>query len=515
MTPVGLAAACLALAAAAGPPGPAAAGAPAATRSVEELADAQLREREAVAVARERRLSSYAERLEARLGAALADAHRLDERERALAAREQELDAREQRVTGAGAATVEQRRLEALEAALATEERQLAGQERSFAPALDAAARREREAVAREAAELRGAASPPPSALPSPVERRRATVGDDERELAVLDERLVAMGDRLEALERQLRARGERLDAHRRRLEARTERVALLERRASLAPPAAAPAPPRPPPGGAPPGAGDDRAAVAVVVRSPVALVRGRGPVAAPARAGSAPHPALAAGDRAVAAATVVTYAGPAASPSELDLEGVDRIARLAARDRCELLIWARARDAAQLPEAQRRASELRTRVLAAGPLDGRRVVIRLTTRPGAMPVDVVVSALRADAAAPAVAPAAAAAHLEPGEAGRRQLREAVQGAQGSIEACVGDHLAARKLRRADGVLTLTVNGAGRVTRVESSGDLGGTEVEECLGRSAAGWALPGGDGGYVAEVPVAVFRGGSPGAHR
>jgi hypothetical protein len=507
-----LAAACLALAAGASPRAAPPATVAAEGRSVEELAEAQVREREAVLDARERRARAGAERLDVRVAAALDQGRRLEDRDRQLAAREQQLDLREQRIPAAGAPTAEQRQLEALEGQLATQERQLVGQERSFVPAVDAAARRERDAALREGAELRepGRAARVPGGATSAVERRRKAADDLERDVSAHEERLAAMGDRLEAFERQLRARAERLEARSRRLDARARRLELLEQRAAaMSPPPAAAPPPRPAEPRAP--APRERMAIAVVVKAPTALVRGRSPGAAPSGAGGARHPGLTV-DRAVAAATVVSYPTQASSLSELDVEAVDRIAKLAARERCELLLWARARDASALPEAERRASELRTRVLAAGPLDGRQVVTRLTTRAGAPGVDVVVSALRdAAGAAGAGAPGPSrppAAALEAGESGKRQVREAVQAAQASMEPCLGDHLEARKLRRAAGFLKLEVTAAGTISRLESGGDLAGTEVEECLGRAAARWALPGGDAGYAVDLPLAVFRG-------
>jgi hypothetical protein len=215
--------------------------------------------------------------------------------------------------------------------------------------------------------------------------------------------------------------------------------------------------------------------------------------------------------EKAVAAATVVTFPTPASQLSELDRETLDNIARLAAKERCELLIWARAKEPALMAEAQRRADELRTRAIAAGPLDAARVVTRITTRPGATGVDVVVSALRETAKPAAAAPAAPATPtLQPGEAGKRQLREAVVAAQPSIEACVGEQLERRRLERAEGALKLTVSTQGKVTRVASGGDLAGAEVEECLRGASAGWAFPASDAEYVVDVPITVIRGGT-----
>jgi hypothetical protein len=125
--------------------------------------------------------------------------------------------------------------------------------------------------------------------------------------------------------------------------------------------------------------------------------------------------------------------------------------------------------------------------------------------------VDVVVSALR-ETAKPAAAPAAAETpKLLAGESGTRQLREAVQAAQDSIEACVGELVAARRLSRAEGVLKLTVGTTGRVTRVTAgAGDLSGTQIEECLNAASRTWLFPAADDEYAVDVPITVMRGGA-----
>jgi hypothetical protein len=141
-------------------------------------------------------------------------------------------------------------------------------------------------------------------------------------------------------------------------------------------------------------------------------------------------------------------------------------------------------------------------------------VVTRITTRAGADGVDVVVSALRetsepATARGPTAGPAAPA--LLPGESGKRQLRDALVAVQPSIVACVAEQLQRYRLERADATLTLSVSAAGKATKVATSGgDLAGSEVDECLGRAAAAWTLPAGDGGYAADVPITAIRTGS-----
>jgi hypothetical protein len=255
-------------------------------------------------------------------------------------------------------------------------------------------------------------------------------------------------------------------------------------------------------------------AALVTIVKAPTSLVRE--PVPASAAAGSAAlHPGLAV-EKGVAAATVVTFASPESRLAELDREAIDGIARLAAKERYELLVWARAADASLVAEAQRRAAEVRTRAIAMGPLVESQIVTRITARPGAQGVDVVVSALRngapppdASAAELATSPnARAAPALEAGEAGKRQVREAVHAARASIEACVAEVLERNHLARAEGVLRLGVSATGRVVRVTSDGDLAGTSVADCLGTAAATWTLPHAGSAYAADVPLTIIRG-------
>ncbi|HET7824426.1 MAG TPA: hypothetical protein VFK90_03795, partial [Anaeromyxobacter sp.] len=226
-------------AAAAGAARPLAQGARPVAPSLEELAEAQVKEQEALADARERRVRGTAEQLDAREKAAQEEARKLDEQERDLAAREQQIDAREKRAAAPkGPPTQQQRQLESLEAQLASQERGLGAQERGFVPAVDAASGRERDAAAREDAERQeanrlAASVSGASSRALQVEIRKQALGARNRQLAALEARLVAKGERIDALERQLRARSERLEAWQRRLDARAERIELLERRAA------------------------------------------------------------------------------------------------------------------------------------------------------------------------------------------------------------------------------------------------------------------------------------------
>jgi hypothetical protein len=331
-----------------------------------------------------------------------------------------------------------------------------------------------------------------------------------------MEARLLAKGARLDAVEKQLRTRGERLDAGSRRLDARSERLDLMEKRALdqargvEGDRQAVPAPAQP----------KDKAVFVMVVKSPTAIMKE--PSAKDAAAGAkreAVHPGVAV-EKAVAAATVVTFSSPTSRLSELDRESIDGIARLAAREGCELLIWARAKDPANMNEAIRRSEEIKGYVVNTASLSPKQVVTRITTRPGAQGVDVVVSALRESgkvgqpAPAPAPAgdvPARQADKLVGGETTRRQIRDAVISVQPSIERCVGDQMLRRGLSRAEGTLKLTVNPKGRVTAIGTgSGQLAGPELEECLRAASAAWLFPPADAEYVVDVPITVVKGGA-----
>lgn len=490
---------------------PAAPGVRPVAPSLEELAEEQLREQEALADQREKRVRGAAEGLDARDRAAAEEPRTLEERERELAAREQQLDAREKRVASAARAPAPQpqRQLEDLEAQLALEERSLAAQERSLVPALDAAHGRERDAAAREEAERQeaqklAASVSGASSRALQVEVRKQALGARNRQLAALEARLVARGERLDALERQLHTRSERADAWQRRLDARGERVDLLDRLAAQPGAAGALRAPE-----AKAAAAREKAVFVVVAKSPTAVLKEHAAVKVAAVPDAALHPGVAV-EKTVAAAAVLAFATPGAQLAELDREAVEGIAKLAAKERCELLIWARAKEPALMAEAQRRAAELQALVLAAGPLDAKQVVTRLTTRPAAQGVDVLVSALR-DTSMPAAAPAPAAPSpsLLSGESGKRQIREAVQSAQPSIEACAAELVLQRSLQRAEAVLRLTVSAPGRVTRVVAAeGDLSGAALEECLAAASRAWPFPPAEGEYVVDVPITVLRG-------
>ena len=499
-----------------------------AAPTVEEILEAQLRDQASQAEARQKRLRATEESLAEREVAVRAEGLRLQERSGEQASREQQLEAREQRLSVRGAPTQPQRQLESQEAQLAATERQLAAVERGFAPPLAAAQGAERDAADKEQAdrsevERLAALAGLEKVRARQVELRRQALAARQRMLAAMEARLIAKAERLDTAERQLRARGEWLDTWQRRLEARAERVELLARRAADQGRGTEGAEPARPDAAAPAAPAKDRAAFVMVVKSPTAVMKepaAAAPGAAPGR--EAVHPGVAV-EKAVAAATVLTFSSPTARISELDRESIDGIARLAAREGAEVLVWARAKDPSLMSEASRRSEEIKSYLVATASLSPGQVVTRITTRPGAQGVDVVVSALRDASRAPAqpapavpaapapsgAAPARPSDRLVGGETSRRQIRDAVVAVQPSIERCVSDQLLRRGLTRADGTLRLTVDAQGRIIGVSTAaGALGGPEMEACLRAASGAWTFPAADAEYVVDVPITVVGG-------
>lgn len=487
-----------------------------AAPSADDVLAAQLRDQELLAEARLKRLRATDDSLGTDEGNADGDARKLDERERVLAAREAQLDARERRIVVRGAPTEPQRQLESQEAQLGAAERQLAAQARGFNPTREAALGTERDAQAREQAERKEADRLLAQADTEKTkgrqgELRRQALAARQRMLAAMESRLVARGERVDAATRQLRVRGERVDTWQRRLDVRAERLSLLEQRAAEQQRGAAAAAPAP---GLPlPPVPKDKSVFVMVVKSPTAIMKASGGASG---AGNAQretlHPGVAV-EKAVAAATVISFATPASRLSELDRETIDGIARLAARENCEVLVWARAKDPSLMNEANRRADEVKTLVVNLGNLPPKQVVTRITTRPGALGVDVVVSALReaGKARAETNGDAAPADRLAGGETAKRQIRDAVVAVQPAIERCVSEQMARRGLTSAEGSLKLTVNPAGRIAGAQvGNGDLGGADLEACLKGSSAAWQFPSADTEYVVDVPITVVGGGA-----
>ncbi len=483
--------------------------------SADDVLAAQLRDQELQAEARLKRLRATEESLDADEATLDADARKLDERERALAAREAQLEARERRIVVRGAPTGPQRQLESQESELGAAERQLAAQERGFNPTREAALGSERDAQAREQAERKEAERllAQAGAEKTPArqgEFRRKALAARQRMLAAMESRLVARGERVDASTRQLHARAQRLDTWQRRLDVRAERLTLLEQRAAeqrrgatRAPAPGVPLPPVP----------KDRSVFVMVVKSPTAIMKAGGAATGAGNARRETYDPGGAVEKVVAAATVVTFATPASALSELDREAIDGIARLAARENCEVLVWARAREPGLMNEANRRAQEVKALVVGIGKLPAKQVVTRITTRPGAQGVDVVVSALRAagQARGDRGGEVAAGDMLAGGETARRQLRDAVVAVQPAIERCVSEQMVRRGLTGAEGRLRVNLAPTGKVTGTKvGNGDLGGDELEACLKASSASWLFPPADAEYVVDVPITVVGGGA-----
>ncbi len=501
------------LVAAAGPAKAAQAPARPAAPSAEDMLEAQLRDQEAGADAREKRLRATEESLASRESGVTGGAKKLDARGEELALREQQLDERERRIRVHGAVPAAERQLEAREAQLGSSERQLLAQARGFQPSIDAASGREKDATQRAAAELGErekllSQANQARSRGEQLDLKKQALGARQRQLAAEEARLVAKGEGLDALERQLRAREEQLDTWQRRLDTKAERLDLLELRAAEQKrPKEAPKAPAEGASGA-----KDKAVFVMVVKSPTAIMKEPQGKAAGASEPAAPlHPGVAV-EKAVAAATVVYFPTPASQLSELDREGLENIARLAAKEGCEVLVWARAKDPGLVPEATRRSNEVKALLMKGAPVAEKQVVTRITTRPGAQGVDVVVSALRTGQR-PAAAPAAeqtGAGELGLGETAKRQLREAVQAHQADIERCIGVEISRRKLESAELLLKLTVDAGGKVSRADmGEGPLSANEVRGCLGEVAKGWKFPQTGVEYVVDVPITVVAPG------
>ncbi len=183
------------------PTGPAAVRqAAAAGPSAEDVFESQLRDQDAAADARERRLKATEDSLRQRDSAATAETQQLESRDQQLASREIQLDAREKRIVLRGPPTQAERAIESREAQLGTQERAFAAQERGFQPTLDTAAGRERDAAAREQveradAERLGDEWKRAKDRVSQLDVRRQASSARQRQLAAVEARLLAMGE--------------------------------------------------------------------------------------------------------------------------------------------------------------------------------------------------------------------------------------------------------------------------------------------------------------------------------
>ncbi len=461
----------------------------------EEAREARIAGLESQLDARERRLRSIEADLAARDRRLATQAAALDAAERGLAARESRLQEVERALPRGAppAARVPEAReakARALEADAGRRERELRG-------ASAEAGRREAQARAREVP-LRDAVARDQALLARQkakarqLELRARIAESRDRHLGATEARLAAGRERLDLLEKSLAARAERVDARQERLAAWEERLGIGR--------AGVPVPSVRRRAGAKP-------AMVLVVKPPTSIVKGKpaGP-AAPGASRPALHPGVAV-EKAVAAATVVYFPNPGQPMRELDREAVESIARLAAREGAEVLVWARAQNPGLMSEAARRAEELKILVAKAGPVPEERVVTRITTRPAAAGVDVVVSALREQGQAGGAAGAAEGPPvLLEGETGKRQLREALLQYRPELESCVEAEMRRQGLASAEAVLRIGVDRKGRVSQLSTaSAQLAGADLEQCLRAAAQGWQLPAADADYVVEVPMTL----------
>jgi len=313
---------------------------------------------------RERRLRAAEAALASRMERATAERAALEERDRQLAAHSRAVEARERQMKAAGKASEKEVAIAHTEEKFRAQEAELAGREAAANEELSRTAARLVEAARREeqlapplsraqAAEVRSKGS---------LDAQAAAVEARQAWLSALEERLSATRARIEASERSNELFDVRLGAVERRLANTEDRLALLDKRLRVR--AAAPPP------------------------LPAAPAATSVPEAAPAEPAASP--------RAVAAATVVQLAAPDAPVAALDREAVEGLARLAAREERELLVWARAANPGLMEQAARRAEELKAVAVAAG-LPAARVTTRVTLRPSTQGIDVVVSALQPD----------------------------------------------------------------------------------------------------------------------
>lgn len=309
---------------------------------------------------RAKRLRSAEGALASRQERQAAESSQLDRQERELARLGDALDARERQLRAPGRPSPAEISLADTEDKLRASESQAASLETSLREDARRALARERELAGRErelepagtAAQklLEGRAAQPVAARGAAVDARRAL-------LEATEARLSAARDRLEIGEKGIEARAARLELTRRRLAAKEERLAAVQRRAA----GRSAAPPLP---------------------------------AAPAAAPQAP---AAGASATMLAATVILLPSADRPLAARDRDAVAEMARLAAREKVELLIWARAQNPGLMETAARRAEEIKGVAAAAG-LPVSQIGTRVTLRPSTEGVDVVVSPVRAPA---------------------------------------------------------------------------------------------------------------------
>jgi len=435
--------------------------------------------------ARERRLRSAEAALAARDERLAAERARLEKRRADLEGLAERLDGRERQVKPAGKPGEREVALAETEEKLRQSEAEQAAAAALARAEAERGAGREREQQQLEQQARTQARSAPEKASLEAQESAQASRRDL---LGAYENRLSATRGRLESVEKGLELQGLELDARERRLSAREDRLLAMERRAR-ARGAEVAAAPRAAPGAAP------AAPLAMVLKAPSNILRGTGAAAVVPGAVA----------KAVSAATVVALATPDQPLAATDKDAVESTARLAAQEKSELLVWARAQNPGLMEAAARRAEELKALAVAAG-MPAAGVTTRVTLRPSSNGIDVVVSAIREGAAA---APTDRGPALAEGETGKRQLRDALAQVRPDIERCFQAAMAARRIDRAEVVLQLAVDAGGKVESIAATGALGGGEVDRCLSDAASGWRLPSAPGGYSTEIPTSVVGTG------
>jgi hypothetical protein len=254
---------------------------------------------------------------------------------------------------------------------------------------------------------------------------------------------------------------------------------------------------------------------VAVVVLPPVSLVKRPAPLVQvrPHRAGHDRPPVVV--ERELAAVAVARFQTPDQPLSDLDRESIQAAIQTAGAEGGELLVWARAREQAHLPEAARRADA----ILALVARQGALATTRVTASPDAAgPVEVQVSATTSRVQLPYTTSPEAdvsdqgthAAPLEGGDASRSQLRESAQTHLAEIERCLALGSDGLESEATEVLVRVAVDPDGSaVVALRHDSPLWRKAVDVCLSAEARGWRLPLSDGGYIFDLPVHVARGG------
>ena len=215
--------------------------------------------------------------------------------------------------------------------------------------------------------------------------------------------------------------------------------------------------------------------------------------------------------ERELAAVAVVRFETPDQPLSDLDRESIEAAIRTAGTEGGELLVWARAREPALLPEASRRADA----ILALAGRQGAPATTRVTASSDAAgPVEVQVTATTSRVRMPYVAVPEAgasdqethAAPLESGDASRSQLREAALAHRTEVEGCLTLGSDGPKGQASEVLVRVAVDPDGTaVVALRHDSPLWRKAVDVCLAAAARGWRFPLSDGGYIFDLPVHV----------